>query len=282
MSDELVLIPARFLRDDIAYRSVSLISKSVVTFCGFQTADHMEQPQDGYVQLIQWQLLYVLEGQAEYQLYPNGQRLTIKAGDVLQIPSGTRYRLMPDEASGWACVRLGLENTFADQLIATHIINHNRFVMHVGVQLQRVETFDQITTALRNSPDDALPWTVLSAQQLILELTHQPALEDDLLTVCRNYLTRHLAEPISIAAISKLCNMSSSQLRPTFLKRTGMELVEYQQRLRIDRAISMLGDYSISLDEIARKLGYDNTGDLGVQFKRITGQSPLQYRQRLF
>lgn len=282
MSDELVLIPARFLRDDIAYRSVSLTSKSVVTFCGFQTADHMEKPQDGYVELIQWQLLYVLEGQAVYQLHPNGQRITIQAGDVLQIPSGTRYRLMPDENSGWACVRLGLEASFADQLIAAQIINHDRFVMHMGVQLQLVESFDQITHALRNSPDDTLPWTALSAQQLILQLTHQPALDDDMLTVCRSYLIQHLATPISVDTISQLCRIPASQLRPTFLKRTGMELVEYQQRLRIDRAISMLGDYSISLDDIADKLGYDNTGDLGVQFKRITGQSPLQYRQRLF
>lgn len=282
MSDELVLIPARFLRDDIAYRSVSLTSQSVVIFCGFQTADHMEKPQDGYVELIQWQLVYVLEGQAVYQLHPNGQRITIQAGDVLQIPAGTRYRLMPDENSGWACVRLGLDARFADQLIAAQIINHDRFVMHVGVQLQLVETFDQITHALRNSPDDALPWTAISAQQLILQLTHQPALDDDLLTVCRNYLMQHLDQPISVEAISQLSHIPSSQLRQAFFKRTGMELVEYQQRLRIDRAISMLGDYSISLDEIARKLGYDNTGDLGVQFKRITGQSPLQYRQRLF
>lgn len=282
MSDELVLIPARFLRDDIAYRSVSLSSKSVVIFCGFQTADHMEKPQEGYVELIQWQLLYVLEGQAIYQLHPNGQRLTIQAGDVLQIPSGTRYRLMPDENSGWACVRLGLDATFAKQLIDSRIINHDRFVMHVGVQLQLVEMFDQITHALRNSPDDALPWTALTAQQLIMELTHQPALDDDLLSVCRHYLVGHLDEPISIDAICSFCNIPASQLRSTFYKRTGMELVEYQQRLRIDRAISMLGDYSINLDDIAHKLGYDNTGDLGVQFKRITGQSPLQYRQRLF
>ena len=282
MSDELVLIPARFLRDDIAYRSVSLTNKSVVIFCGFQTADHMEKPQEGYVELIQWQLLYVLEGQAVYQLHPNGQRITIKAGDVLQIPAGTRYRLMPDENSGWACVRLGLDPTFADQLVEAQIINHDRFVMHRGVQLQLVETFDQITHGLRNSPDDSLPWTALSAQQLILQLTHQPALDDDLLTVCRSYLTQHLDEPISVENLSQLCNTPASQLRPTFYKRTGMELVEYQQRLRVDRAISMLGDYSISLDDIARQLGYDNTGDLGVQFKRITGQSPLQYRQRLF
>jgi transcriptional regulator GlxA family with amidase domain len=152
----------------------------------------------------------------------------------------------------------------------------------VGVQLQLVEMFDQITHSLRNSPDDALPWTALTAQQLILSLTHQAALDDDLLTVCRSYLIQHLDQTISVDAISSLCNLPASQLRQTFHKRTGMELIEYQQRLRVDRAISMLGDYSISLEEIARKLGYDNTGDLGVQFKRITGQSPLQYRQRLF
>ena len=282
MSDELVLIPARFLRDDIAYRSVSLTGQSVVIFCGFQTADHMEKPQDGYVELIQWQLLYVLEGQAVYQLHPNGQRITIQAGDILQIPAGTRYRLMPDENSGWACVRLGLDANFADQLVKTRIINHDRFVMHVGVQLPLVETFDQIPHALRNSPDDALPWSALSAQQLIMELTHQPAREDDLLPICRNYLMDHLDQPIKIEELARLSHIPSSQLRITFSKRTGMELVEYQQRLRIDRAISMLGDYSISLEDIAHKLGYDNTGDLGVQFKRITGQSPLQYRQRLF
>ena len=282
MSDELVLIPARFLRDDIAYRSVSLLSQSIVTFCGFQTADHFEKTQDNYVELIQWQLVYVLEGQAVYQLHPNGQRVTIAAGDVLQIPAGTGYRLMPDENSGWACVRLGLEPDFANQLIDARIINHDRFVMHVGVQLKLVEMFDQITHALRNSPDDALPWTSLIAQQLILQLTHRPALEDDLLSVCRSYITQNISQPISIEKLSELSKIPANQIRQTFIKRTGMELTEYQQRLRIDRAISMLGDYGISLEEIAQQLGYENTGDLGVQFKRITGQSPLQYRQRLF
>jgi len=282
MNDELVLIPARFLRDDIAYRSVSLISKSSVIFCGFQTADHMDKQQDAYIELSQWQLIYVLEGQADYQLYPNGQRITIQAGDVLQIPAETRYRLLPDEASGWACVRMGIEAEFAQQLMSINIINSDRTVMNVGVQLSLLETFDQITDALRNSPDDTLSWTALSAQQLILELTHQPIKDHDLLTICRNYLVQNLDKALSIESLSQKCDIPASKIRATFFKRTSMELSEYQHRLRIDRAISMLGDHSISLETIAHKLGYENTGDLGVQFKRITSQSPLQFRQRLF
>ncbi len=277
MNDEWVLIPAKYLRDHMTYRSVSAMGRSAVRYCGFQTDQNGASSQTHVNEELH--LIYVLEGRAQIQIQ-TGPRQRIEAGHVIQILPQTSWRLVPEAGSGWACACMGLDRTFAELLIEIGLIDPDKPVFEAGVHLSLTESFDQIASALCDGPDETLAWTALQAQHLVLELAQQ---EKDYtpspLVRCCALLSDHLDEPVNLESLSREVSLPVAQLRDLFRTRMGIEPADYRQYKRLDRAKSLLGDKKISLDEIAQQLGYRDTGSFTVQFKRRTGQSPQQFRQ---
>ena len=64
------------------------------------------------------------------------------------------------------------------------------------------------------------------------------------------------------------------------LSATGYSPLEYVQSLRIEEAKQMPETTDDPIDEIATEAGYVEPASFRKHFKRSTGISPLQYRQR--
>ena len=58
----------------------------------------------------------------------------------------------------------------------------------------------------------------------------------------------------------------------------GITLEQYIIRQKIERVKEFLFYDELSLGEIALKLGYSSTAHLSAQFKKITGQTPSQFK----
>lgn len=70
----------------------------------------------------------------------------------------------------------------------------------------------------------------------------------------------------------------------TFLRRfraaTGQNPRDYLQQLRVEQARALIEQSTLTMDEIAGRLGYEDTGAFRRVFRRITGLAPLAYRRR--
>lgn len=97
---------------------------------------------------------------------------------------------------------------------------------------------------------------------------------------CCNYLQLHLSEKISIPELAAKMGYSSSYLAKIFKKETGMTINEYIMSLKIQQAQGALRLSDESIQNICNQLGFCSQSYFGVQFKKITGMSPLEYRQR--
>ena len=96
------------------------------------------------------------------------------------------------------------------------------------------------------------------------------------------YLETHLAEPVSIVKLAESLGLNSEYLCTVFKKQTGLTIVQYLQRLRIGKARMLLERYpEKEADEIGMVCGYESPSYFGLQFKRITGTTPNQYRKSL-
>ncbi|MDG0812321.1 AraC family transcriptional regulator [Cohnella rhizosphaerae] len=60
---------------------------------------------------------------------------------------------------------------------------------------------------------------------------------------------------------------------------TGTNLSDYLEKIRMDRAAELLRDRSVTIDEIAYKVGYNSSHSFRRAFKRVSGVSPSAYRQ---
>jgi AraC-like DNA-binding protein/mannose-6-phosphate isomerase-like protein (cupin superfamily) len=74
--------------------------------------------------------------------------------------------------------------------------------------------------------------------------------------------------------------MSARTLTRRFESEVGMSLRSWRQRLRLFRAIELLGG-DLPITEIALRLGYSSPSALIFMFRSEMGVSPLQYRRNL-
>jgi hypothetical protein len=63
-----------------------------------------------------------------------------------------------------------------------------------------------------------------------------------------------------------------------FHQATGMTLVDYLARYRIEKAKNLLQDPHLRTSEVALEVGFQSLSQFNRSFRRIEGQSPKQYR----
>ena len=90
-------------------------------------------------------------------------------------------------------------------------------------------------------------------------------------------LEEHVHENLTISQIAKLCNIGQVSMKQTFSRYTGMGIIHYFNRLKIEKAIHMLQNGS-SVQETADALGFSSQNYFSTVFKRITGKPPTAYK----
>ena len=94
------------------------------------------------------------------------------------------------------------------------------------------------------------------------------------------YIDRHFPEPLSLEHLAEVCHGSPYHLQRTFKRVRGVSPTEYIQHVRIRYAAQELKHTSLTVSEVALKAGIPNVSYFVTLFKRITGYTPLQYREQ--
>lgn len=91
---------------------------------------------------------------------------------------------------------------------------------------------------------------------------------------------RHdLARPWREAELAAIATLSTSRFAHLFSKKLGLSPLRYLERLRMERAKSLLLGTSNSVKEIAAGVGYPDALHFSTRFRRLVGRSPRAYRQ---
>ena len=94
------------------------------------------------------------------------------------------------------------------------------------------------------------------------------------------YIEEHYAENLSLRDLAELVNANEYYLSHTFKKVTHYSPQQYILRRRIGKAQCLLIYTSMTLTEIAARVGYDDSNYFSRVFKKIIGMSPRLYRQK--
>jgi len=93
-------------------------------------------------------------------------------------------------------------------------------------------------------------------------------------------LTDNIDGNLTVDDIAVMCNMSPSSVKQTFRQFTGMGVVQFYRRMKMDSAISMLRK-GMSVKEISQRLGYTDSNYFSTVFKRVIGVSPTNYVSKM-
>ena len=96
------------------------------------------------------------------------------------------------------------------------------------------------------------------------------------------YIREHLTTPFSEADLAGIAGQSTSAFSRAFRRHTGMSLVQYVKRLRINLACQILmSDEQAAITEICFEVGFNNLSNFNRQFLAEKGMPPSQFRRLL-
>lgn len=95
-----------------------------------------------------------------------------------------------------------------------------------------------------------------------------------------NYLSENLEKGHTLAELSKILGLSERYFNLLFRNFTGYPVIQYLQRLKIDKAKRILESSDLSMTEIAYELGFDSSQYFSKIFKKVTSITPSTYRDK--
>jgi transcriptional regulator GlxA family with amidase domain len=104
--------------------------------------------------------------------------------------------------------------------------------------------------------------------------------EDEEIKKVQEYIEMHYAEKISVDALCEKFAIGRRTFERRFKKATGNAVVEYMQRVKMEAAKKQLETGRRTVNEVMFEVGYSDTKAFRELFKKITGLSPVEYRNK--
>lgn len=97
---------------------------------------------------------------------------------------------------------------------------------------------------------------------------------------CKDYIFRHLHEKIRIQDIAHELFLNANYLSEIFRQHEGITITDFILREKVNLTKNLLSYSPYSYSEIAAYLGFSSQSHLGKVFKKHTGMTLKQYRDR--
>lgn len=98
--------------------------------------------------------------------------------------------------------------------------------------------------------------------------------------LAKQYIEQHYKETITLSILASHIHISPTYLSRTLKLELGMGLPDLLNTLRIEKAKKMLADPSLRINDISEALGYNSIQYFSRTFKKLTGITPLDYRNK--
>ncbi len=112
-------------------------------------------------------------------------------------------------------------------------------------------------------------------------LVQRASAEPPAIARARQFIQENQAEDLSLGMVAKAVNMSTFYFCKMFKRATGLNFTDYVSRVRVEKARNLLLNRNLRISEIAYEIGFQSLTHFNRVFKKITGQSPTEYRGKL-
>ena len=167
----------------------------------------------------------------------------------LQVTVLTAYR---DFEYAQTCIRLGV----------------CRYLLKPSKMDELIEAVQAMTSRLNTAQEEVLSVESAEAGSFIV----QSALQ---------YMREHCAEHISLSDVAEQVYVSQWHLSKLINRHTEQSFFELIGGMRIERAKLLLADPSMRVQDVALQVGYHDVAHFSKSFKKITGKTPVEYRDSL-
>lgn len=141
----------------------------------------------------------------------------------------------------------------------------------------RVVSKKQYSAVLRLLTIFAQHLSALSNQLTVQETNS----ENPAISRARIYIADQYAEDITLDTVAKQVNMSAFYFCKMFKKAAGITFTDYLARVRVEKVKNLLLNPNKRISEAAYEVGFQSLSQFNRVFRRVAGEAPTAYRDRL-
>lgn len=97
----------------------------------------------------------------------------------------------------------------------------------------------------------------------------------------KEYIDNHLSEELSLDTVASKVFLSPKYLSKIFKEETGKNYVEYVTEKRMEKALELMENRNMTIEQIANTVGYGTTAYFIKKFKEKNGYTPKNYIRQL-
>ena len=226
-------------------------------------------------------VLYVVRGRG--YCYLDGQRVELGVGSLVLLDCYLPHRYGTD--TGWEIYWIHFDGRMARDTFEAVAQTRRQVILpkntyHAAHALERIYTMFHVDKRISEALISKNITSILT-EFLVYELPeegvpeHSTRIEEVL-----SYINEHIDQPLTLDSLAQRVSLSPFYFSRVFRKETGYTLREYMINTRINAARFYLRTTELSLKEISYRCGYGSDSTFCTTFKRITGMTPLEYRNQ--
>ncbi|MBQ8509963.1 MAG: helix-turn-helix transcriptional regulator [Clostridia bacterium] len=225
-------------------------------------------------------LAYAVSGSVIYTF--DGQRQTVKRGNVVFVRQGEAYQAVSDPDDPWSFYSCGFGIEVCDeasrQILESlpHVFrcSGSSHMQSCFAELNRIWTTRQAGYLLkcRSLLLDILYLLLGDEKRRDLHSAHFQTITGIVETMRCSY-----SRSYSLEELCRMSGLSSSHFRTLFKQVTGVTAVQFQNRLKIDKAKDLIISHTCNVTEAAEAVGFRDVNYFSRIFKQLTGKSPSEY-----
>jgi transcriptional regulator GlxA family with amidase domain len=168
-----------------------------------------------------------------------------------------------------------------DKIVTEHngIYTSGGSTSYWNLLLHLVEKYTDKSTAIWASKYFALdiarnsqsPFAIFNGQK---EHSHKDVLE------VQEFIEQNYRSKLTVDELAGKFNIGRRSLERRFRKATGNAVVEYVQRVKVEAAKKLLESGRTTVNEVMYDVGYTHISAFRKLFRKVTGMSPVEYRNK--
>lgn len=246
-------------------------------------------------------LLYCCEG--EGRVYVDGVEYEIKEGTLLIWKAGVNYRYIVNDINKLRFIALNFDflydnsnqttpippkklEDFDEESILQDIYFTDCPVFNKPVVLHNANVFYQRLCEIEREFVTKSVFYEMRISGILTQILGETAIfklysstkEHKTVKAVSEYIRQNLEKELSNKALGKIFGYHPNYINQLFVRSTGMSLHKYLAQTRISKAMELLQNTNMSVNEICTKCGFSDLPHFSKAFKKSTGYPPSEFR----
>lgn len=231
-------------------------------------------------------IIYCVEGEGWVSL--DKKSVHISPSQFIVIPANKAHKYGADENNPWTIYWVHFKGHISDYVVGLLQQHLQNYRPHISYNENRIKLFEEIYNNLANGySSDNLRYVNMTFYHFLSSLIYEDKFNNNAATTVANpvnitikYMQSKIHELITLQELARAVNLSVSYFSALFRQQTGYSPIEYFNHLKVQEACQYLSFSTLSVKEMAAKLGIEDQYYFSRMFSKLMGMSPTEYRKK--